>query len=126
MYACRHDARANSVSIRKLLYIGESANVRNRVDGHERRQDWARELQLGEVLCFSAALIVPESDRLRAEAAMIHHHKPPCNVEYVRSFPYEQTTISTSGASDLLSSCFTVYTTTGQGAGSLLGGSARW
>lgn len=126
VYSCTHDARENRVSIRKLLYIGESANVRNRVDGHERRQDWEQELQYGEVLCFSAALIAPEADRQRAEAAMIHHHKPPCNVEYVRSFPYEQTTISTSGRNARLDSYFTVYTTAGSGVGALLGSTARW
>ena len=126
VYACTHNAPAQTVGLRKLLYIGEAANVRSRVDGHERRQDWEWKLQRGEVLCFSAALIAPESDRQRAEAAMIHQHKPPCNVEYVHSFPYEQTTISTGGCNTLLSPYFTVYTTTGQGIGTLLGGTARW
>ena len=56
VYACTHDARENRVSIRKLLYIGESANVQNRVAGHPRQQDWKRELHRGEVLCFNAAL----------------------------------------------------------------------
>ena len=110
VYACTEVPASRSVSVRKLLYIGEAANVQNRVDGHERRQDWARGLQRGEVLCFSAALIAPESDRQRAEAAMIHHHKPPCNVEYVWSFPYDQTTISTSGQNAGLTSHFTVGT----------------
>ena len=126
VYACTHDTRMNTVSLRKLLYIGEAANVRERVRGHERWQDWEQELQYGEVLCFSAALIAPESDRQRAEAAMIHHHKPPCNVEYVRSFPYEQTTVSTSGRNAELDSNFTVYTTAGSNVGALFGSTARW
>ena len=125
VYACTHDTRANTVSLRKLLYIGEATNVQERIRGHERRQDWGQDLQYGEVLCFSAALIAPESDRQRAEAAMIHHHKPPCNVEYVHSFPYDQTTISTSGRNTLLDSYFTVYTTARSGVSALLGGAAR-
>lgn len=108
VYACTKDPISANVSIRKLVYIGEAANVQDRVDGHERRQDWARELQRGEVFCFSAALIAPESDRQRAEAAMIHHHKPPCNVEHVRAFRYDRTTISTSGQNARLDPCFTV------------------
>lgn len=126
VYACTHDSGTNTVSIRKLLYIGESANVRNRVDGHERRQVWERELQRDEVLCFSTALITPESDRRRAEAAMIYRHKPPCNVEYVHSFPYEQTTISTSGQNAQLHQHFTVYKAVGSEIGALLGGRGRW
>ena len=121
------DARENRVSIRKLLYIGESANVQNRAAGHERRQDWNRELLCGEVPCFSAALMIaPVSDRLRTEAAMIHHHKPRCNEKHVRSFPYQQTTISTSGGDEQLSPRFTVCKTPGRSVGALVGGAARW
>ena len=109
VYACTHNQQENTVSLRKLLYIGEAANVRDRVGSHDRWRDWERELQRGEVLCFSAALIAPEADRQRAEAAMIYQHKPPCNVEYVNSFPFEQTTISTGGRNALLNEYFTVY-----------------
>lgn len=111
MYACTHNVQEKTVSIRKLLYVGEAANVKERVSGHEQWQDWERELLRGAVLCFSAAPITPESDRQRAEAAMIHHHKPPCNVEYLDSFPYDQTTISTSGKNAELDGQFTVYRT---------------
>ena len=110
VYACTHNPQENTVSLRKLLYIGESANVRERVGSHEHWRDWERELQQGEVLCFSAALISPGADRQRAEAAMIYYHKPPCNSEYVHSFPFDETSISTSGRNALLSGHFTVYT----------------
>ena len=110
MYACTYNPQEKTVSIRKLVYIGEAANVNERVSAHERWQDWERELKRGEELRFNAALISPDSDRQRAEAAMIHHHKPPCNVEYVDSFPHEQTTISTSGKNAELDGHFTVYT----------------
>jgi hypothetical protein len=60
-------------------------------------------------LIFSAALIL--TGRERAEAAMIHHHKPPANTEYVNSFPYDTTTVSTSGQIVLLSPLFTVHRT---------------
>lgn len=125
VYAGTHNAQANIVSLRKLLYIGEAANVRDRVGRHERWPDWERELQLGEVLCFSAALIAPATDRERAEAAMIFEHKPPCNREYVHSFPYDQTTILTSGRHALLKRYFTVYKTSATGIGSTLSSTRR-
>jgi hypothetical protein len=54
------------------------------------------------VLCFNAALIVGESDRQRAEAAMIFKHKPHCNTTYVDAFPFDTTTVSTSGKDALM------------------------
>ncbi len=106
VYACTN--HPNEVRIRKLLYIGESDNICERVKGHERWDDWRSELQLGEVLCFNAALISPKSDRERAEAAMIYEHKPPCNVEYVNHFPFDTTSIQTTGKTCLLKARFTV------------------
>lgn len=107
VYACRYSTVNNTVSIRKLIYIGESANVRDRIDGHERTANWRRHLQPGEELCFNFAPI--SVDRERVEAALINHHKPPENDEYKHSFPYPQTTVSTSGRNEKLTARFTVY-----------------
>ncbi len=108
VYACTHNRSTNSVALEKLIYIGESANVRNRVANHEKWQDWRRHLRPGQQLCFNFAGIT--TDRERVEATLINHHKPPENSEYVNHFPYPQTTVSTSGRNALLSSHFTVYT----------------
>ncbi|EAY56139.1 MAG: protein of unknown function [Leptospirillum rubarum] len=111
VYACTHNAQEKKVSIRKLLYIGESENVKDRVSGHELKEKWERQLSKGEVLCFNMAEIAPESARQRAEAAVIYHHKPPCNEEYRDSFPYDRTTITISGEKAELKSNFTVERT---------------
>ncbi|HAY06317.1 MAG TPA: GIY-YIG nuclease family protein [Hyphomonas sp.] len=115
VYACRYDARANTVAIGRLLYIGEAENVKARIAGHERWSDWTRELKVGETLCFNAAPISPAGARQRAEAAMIFHHKPPCNVEYAHSFPFDTTAVSTSGNNELMSSSFTVRAAAARG-----------
>lgn len=39
---------------------------------------------------------------------MIFKHKPPCNTEYVDSFPFDETTVRTKGENSLLSPDFTV------------------
>jgi hypothetical protein len=57
---------------------------------------------------LNAALISPQADRERAEAAMIFSHKPPCNTQCVDSFPFDTTTISTSGKNALLRSYSTI------------------
>ena len=82
--------------------------MHDRVDGHEKWDEWEDKLSWGQILCFSAALITLSGGRERAEAAMIYKHKPPCNEEYVNSFPYYETTVKTSGKNALLSSNFTV------------------
>ena len=129
VYACVHNVGAGTVSIRRLLYIGEAADIHNRVANHERWADWTRNLRLGEELCFNAALIGPATDRERAEAAMIHHHKPPCNVQYVDTFPFDTTTISTTRENALLDRYFTVRRSLapmGLARPTLLGGWTRW
>ena len=44
VYAATYDGIGKTVSLRRLLYIGESADVRSRVATHERRPDWLKKL----------------------------------------------------------------------------------
>lgn len=109
VYACTYSAETNRVSLRELIYVGESSDVRERLANHERLKDWKRRLRVGETLCYSVAE-VSSDDRERAEAAVIYRHKPPCNTEYVNRFPFENTTIQTSGRNRFLEAVFSVYT----------------
>lgn len=75
VYACTHNVQEKSVSIQKLLYAGESENMRKRVSGHDAVEGLGTRTTRRKKLCFSAAMIASESDWQRAEAAMIHHDK---------------------------------------------------
>ena len=110
VYVCTYNQSKDTVTLRELVYVGESENVRDRLANHERLPDWKKRLRAGETLCYSVAA-VSGSDRNRAEAAVIFHHKPPCNTEYKYSFPFEITTIQTFGKNALLDSSFTVSRT---------------
>lgn len=110
VYACTYNSNSDTVSLRELIYVGESHNVRERIDDHERLPDWKRRLHPGETICYSFAEI-GSVDRNRAEAAVIYHHKPPCNTEYKNSFPFEDTQIITSGKNALLKTSFIVHRT---------------
>lgn len=105
VYTCTYDKQAQTVAISKLIYIGEAADVRERVTNHELRPTWNKQLATGQVLCFSAATT---ASRKRAEAALIFKHKPPVNTEYKHSFPFDTTTINVSGKARLLTPSFTV------------------
>lgn len=111
VYACVHNTNQSTVSLKRLLYIGEAADVQDRVQNHEKWQKWRNQLKTEEVICFSAALVAGESDRQRAEAAMIFKHKPPCNTEYVDAFPFDTTSVTTTGKNALLYGSFTVQRT---------------
>ena len=109
---CVYAHRSRVIIPHRLLYIGESQNVQVRVSKHELWQTWFQALTGNErQLSFSAALISPDGARERAEAAMIHHHQPPCNVEYKDNFPFDRTTVTITGRGARLSGYFTVNCT---------------
>ena len=107
VYECTFNAQANTVSLNKLIYIGESENVHDRIDGHEKYDDWKKHVRSGNELCFSFGA-VPGASRERCEAAMIFKQKPPENTEYRESFPFDETTMNLSGKVALLTPTFTV------------------
>jgi hypothetical protein len=105
----------DSVTLKRILYIGQSENIGNRIKTHERYEDWVSELEWGEYLCFSFAPIArTEVNRFAitdmdiAEAALINFHKPTLNDDFKDHFPYEETNIVISGEKGLLNSYFTV------------------
>lgn len=110
VYECTHNVKKKTVSLHKLIYIGEAENVRSRIADHEKKARWLKHVRRDNELCFSFGG-VSGSDRERGEAAMIFKHKPPENTEYVDSFPFDKTTMSLSGKTSLLTTNFTVNRT---------------
>ena len=110
VYACTHSAQLKRVSLRKLIYIGESTDVQDRLATHEKWPDWKRQLHAGETLAFAFANVI-NPDRERAEAALINYHKPPVNTQYTDSFPWDATTVTSSGDCALITSPITVNKT---------------
>jgi len=92
VYTCTYNPNADTVSIEKLIYIGESNNIKSRIFNHDRYKDWLKELKNGQTLCFSYTS-VDNLYRNRLEAAYIYKHKPPLNIEYVNNFPFDRTTV---------------------------------
>ena len=107
VYACEHNVHDRTVSLKRLIYIGESENVWKRIAEHEKWQAWRRYLKARQQLCFN---FTPAShnSRVRAEAACIYEHKPPENTEYINTFPFGRTTVTTSGRNVFLKRQFTV------------------
>lgn len=106
VYTCKNIDQ-QTLSTIKLIYIGESDKVRERIEKHEKKNQWKSKLLTGQELCFSFTSI-ENPDRERAEAALIFKHKPECNDEYVDNFPFDQTTVSSKGRCEFISPSFTV------------------
>ena len=111
VYAGKYKKDTDTVDLRRLLYIGEAEDCNDRISDHEKWDEWEGYLQKGEILIFSMARIT-SPDRERAECALIYHHKPPCNEECKYSFPYEDTTVKSSGKCEFITREFTVRRTT--------------
>ena len=109
VYRCTHNVSEGTVSIHQLLYIGQAQDLHARITCHEKKPAWKAYLKYGEEICYGVAQI--SFNRDRAEAALIRHHKPPVNTEFVNSFPFETTTMALSGKTALLSQLFTVQST---------------
>jgi excinuclease UvrABC nuclease subunit len=110
VFSCVHNQTEKTVSLKKLIYIGESGDVKSRLANHEKLDDWKKHVEQGEVLCFSFAQ-APSTSRVRCEAAMLFKHEPPENTEYTEAFPHDKTTISITGKTTLLKKNFTIQRT---------------
>jgi hypothetical protein len=107
VYECTHNVKEKNISIHKLIYIGESGDVNDRIAKHEKRPDWLKHVGKGNELCFSTGP-VESTNRVRVEAAYIFKHKPPVNIEYRDSFPFDQTTVVSTGKTAFLNTNFTL------------------
>jgi len=106
VYACIHSKATSMVTYKRLLYVGESTDVKTRIDDHERLDDWMAHLRQGEKLCYTFAGVT-SPDRKRAEAAIIHKYAPPVNEHKYALLSYK-TEMKISGRKGLLASTFTV------------------
>ena len=111
VYRCVYNKDAKpkpTVTLKQLIYIGESKAVRDRIgEEHEGRECWEGKLKTGEVLCFSFTP-ASEADRERAEAALVYKKKPICNDQGKDSFNYDKTTIKSTGECSNIPEEFTV------------------
>lgn len=108
VYECSYNPQASTVSLLKVIYIGESADVNAPIINHEKWPLWRSHCRTNNEICFSFGPVA-SPDRDRGEAAMIYKHKPPVNDQYRNNFPFDQTTMSLSGKTALLETYFTVY-----------------
>ena len=94
-YSCRNIN--GQMLVDRLLYIGQSDNLRRRLSQHTASGKFQPEIDQGKSVFYSYAVLDGRS--LDAcEAAMIHHFRPPYNEQSTATFQgHDATTVTSSG-----------------------------
>lgn len=107
VYRCVHDPIGNTVSLRDLIYIGQSTDVNVRIDQHCNEQDFNSVLRGEETLCFSVAE-VSSGDLDLVENALIYAQQPNLNTQGKGSYNYQEASFLIEGRCSLLR--YTIFT----------------
>lgn len=86
VYRCTYDAEG--VTLKELLYIGQSADLNECVNNYEQKETFLRECRDGETICYSVAE-VSQADLDVVENALIFAQKPRLNTRLKDSFEHD-------------------------------------
>lgn len=93
-YTVKYNSNTNEYNIDKLVYIGESQDIKGRQVEHLADGDYPQ----GAKLAYAYALVSGgEDNRKRCEAALIFKVKPEWNTANKQSFSYDSTTVISIG-----------------------------
>ena len=101
VYRCIYNRIANTVSLLELVYIGQSDNVKRRINEHSDTNDLGACLRQGEELCYSVAEIRIQDLGL-VENALIFAQKPRMNAIGKKSYNYPDASFNIGGRCALL------------------------
>lgn len=96
VYRCIYNKEKDTVDLEQLIYIGKADDINDTINNHEKWKDWKKYLKTVESICFFYTFIDKDYNE-RVEATLINSNKPPENVEYKNSFPFDKTTVNCSG-----------------------------
>lgn len=101
----------NQVHLKNLIYIGKSNNIYNRLETHNKIEEFRKKLRRDERLYISFAEVEDDDNRSRIEAVLIFYYKPVCNTVNKQTFDYSDTSVSLSGDINNLDDRFEVKRT---------------
>lgn len=95
VYKAIHNKEKDTVSLKELIYIGESENLNERITSHEKWDNWKKKLEKNHCLVLTYATTT--SNRERAEKVLIYNHEPICNEKNTESHNVTNLIIKTKG-----------------------------
>ena len=87
IYTCSYVPENNTVSLSRLIYIGQAENLRKRIAAHN-EEEFRTVLSRGETLCYACASVDKEFLNI-VENGMVYAEQPPCNTQLKDNFNYE-------------------------------------
>ena len=115
VYEAHHYLMDNTIDLLRLLFIEEVEDLQTNFRNQERFGHLKEFLSPTNELCFATAFVA-EQFRTRATLAYILTHLPPANTNRLSHFPYETTTIISTGKTALLQPVITIKKTNGNHA----------
>ena len=100
VYRCLYNSANDTVSLKELVYIGQSHDVNNRIAEHSANKDFDGVLQNEETLCYSVAEVSSNLDLI--ENALIFMQKPRCNKKLTDTYSYEDASFDLGGRCSLV------------------------
>jgi hypothetical protein len=85
-----------AVRIGKVFYIDTTDDINDMINNYGKWKEWKSCLEKGEIICINYTLVNSTYNE-RVEAALIYFNKPPINVEYKNTFPFNKTTVKCTG-----------------------------
>lgn len=96
VYRCRYNQTTDKVTLLEIIYIGQTDNIRERLWDHDKYNDFVKELQSGEELCYTCAEVEKNSLDL-VENALIFAQKPKLNVLMLNTYNHQPVHIKIDG-----------------------------
>lgn len=78
----------DGVTLKEILYIGQSDNVHDRINTHDKKGLFQSECKDGETVCYSVAEVEPNNLNI-IESALIFAQKPRLNENGKDRFKYD-------------------------------------
>ena len=107
VYETKYNADVDTVTLLRILYVGEAENCRERIATHKLKDEWVTSIREGNELSYSAGYM-EAANRTRLKAAFIYKCQPIVNTDFKKDFQFEQTTVICSGKTRLMEAIFTV------------------
>lgn len=100
VYRCIYNIDNDTVTLKELVYIGQSKDVNQRIAEHSSKGDFTYVLKTGETLCYSIAEVDSKLDLV--ENALVFMQKPRCNDRLKDSYTFGNASFDLGGRCSLV------------------------
>jgi len=107
VYESTYNPDEHTVDLLNLIYIGEALNIRDRILTHDKFNTWKSMIRSGNELCFATGN-VEDYFRERVKVAYVFGNRPAANNGNISQFPFDTTTLISTGKTALLKPTLTI------------------